>query len=229
MCALMLGSGLARYAVAGPVGTFDLAGRITVTNTTITWASPNGLTPNVFTISNGTGSFAGLTGNEQINNLNLAAEPVGSTFPQLPLIVFDALTGLPSLDLNFIFPGHGSSSECGNPTMFTGQTCTPSLPGGTSPFTFTNQDPNGTQSSADFVFTGRTPDGTSNFRIVFTSQFGQSFQGVLADLVRNGSVTNTYSATATVTAAPQVPEPGSFALLGLGLTGLVAFRKYRKA
>jgi hypothetical protein len=76
------------------------------------------------------------------------------------------------------------------------------------------------------VFTGVTSDGLENWQGVFTSQFTVPYQSVLASLAANGSVTNTFSATFTL--SPNVPEASSLSLLGLGL-GLVGLSaKLRK-
>ena len=224
LCAAVLSAGLASVASAAVVGTFDMNGRVIVSPTTITWQDPTQTFNDRFVISAGTGLYTGVTGLEQINNLsNLPGnQPAGVTIsPPYTFIQFLTAPSLSPLDLTFIFTGHGGSAECGNPTTFTGQTCTAPA---NSPFTFENQDPNGTHTTATWVMSGITHDGLYAWSATFTSQFNIPFQTVFANLALNGSVQNAYSATVTVTS---VPEPGTMVLFGLGLSaiGLLKFRK----
>lgn len=218
-------------------GSFNMSGILTATATTNTWNSD--LLPNasqMFTLSGGTGSFAGENGQNGVFNMNNATEPVdGTTFAAQPFIMFDVVTGLPILDINFIPAGIGGSAGCSaSPAVTTPpQTCTPAITGG-SPFTFTNNPPpSAIQSTAGFVFMGVTSDGLSTWRAVFTSQFSTPFQTVLAAFAPggSGSVTNTYSATVTVTPIPGTPEPAAAYMLapGLGLLLLsLKLKKYRR-
>lgn len=227
---VVLGIMLAATAQAGAIsGTFDMSGIVTVTSTSMTWQTDApGNAPNFFTLTNGAGSFTLADGQNGIANLNIAAEPVGSTFPPIQFITFDVGPALPALDINFIWPGFGGTAACSAPPAV-GQTCTPPNPGG-SPFTFTNNPPPATpQSSAQWDFSGITSDGLSSWNAIFTAQFNKPFQTVLAAFGPggSGSVTNTYSATVTVSL---IPEPGTIALFAGGLA-LVAIgrRKHFRA
>jgi len=228
----LLASGLSSTLSAAAIfGTFDMSGSLTVTPTTITWTSDllPGLTPNRFTLTAGTGSFAVENGQDTINNLNIAAQPVGSTFPPTQFISFTVVPGLPTLDINMIYPGTSNATNCTAPPAV-GQTCTPSNVGG-SPFTFTNTPPpTNIQSAAQFVFSGVTSDGLSSWFGVFTSQFNVPYQTVLAAFSPGGAgfVTNSYSATITVTPNPAVPEPGPMVLLASGVGLLLISLGLRK-
>lgn len=205
-------------------GTFDMSGIVTVTTTQMTFNSD--VAPNLadmFTLSSGTDSFAGKDGQQGVNDLNIATEPVGSTFAEQPFII---VPGLPSLDINFIYAGTGGSADC-TATPAVGQTCTPPNPGG-SPFTFTNDNPpTAIQSSAQWVFSGVTSDGLSTWTANFTSQFNTPYQTVLAAFEPGnaGFVSNSYSATATVVVSP-IPEPGPLALTAFGVIALAGFRRF---
>jgi len=217
---------------ASPIsGQFTIAGSITVTATTITWTNTNpGLTPDQASIGGTglTGSFlaANLGGTTvSILDLNRAAEPVFSPSapfsppgPAQQFITFNApsAAAFPMLNITEVFHGIFSNLACGAAATVP-QVCTPDTPGNPSPFSFVNTS--ASASFGSFVFSGVTSDGLATWRGVFSTQFLTSYQDVLAGLLRTGSVTNTYSATFEVVQAG-VPEPGSMALMGLGL-GLV--------
>jgi hypothetical protein len=219
----LLGGLSSTISIAAPIsGTFNIAGNITVTPTTISWQLDTApFTPNKANVGGGTGDFAGLAGTTiSIQSLNSATEPVGVTFPQQTFIHFDAAPAFPNFDINLIFAGIYSNAECGDPPAV-GQQCTVNPPA--SPFNFVNNPPNppaGPQATATFVFSGVTSDGLENWRGNFTSQFTVPYQTVLQQLATTGSVSNTFSATFTVTPVPTVPETSSVSLLGLGL-GLI--------
>jgi hypothetical protein len=222
---------LASAAYAAPiVGTFNIAGTITVTPTAISWTLDSApFTPNKATIAGGaTGGFIPVQGTlATINNLNLLTEPVGSLFPPQPFLSFDAAPAFPTLNINFIFPGLFTSAQCATLPAAVGQTCTP--PG--SLFSLTNNPPGpptGPQGTASFVFSGVTSDGLENWRGNFTSSFTVPYQTVLASLATNGSVSQTFAATFVLTPA-ETPEPSTMAMLGIALCGLsVAVRKFKK-
>jgi len=209
-------SGLSAAALTG---TFDMSGTITVTSTTISWTSD--LSPfasQMFTLTAGTGSFSTEDGQNGVSNLNISAEPVGTTFvDNTPFITFD-VAPLPSLMLSFISAGIDGSAGCTASPAAAGQICTPPNPGG-SPFNFQNLS--ATQSTASFIFSGKTSDGLSTWSATFTSQFNNmSFQQVLATLNASGTVSNSYSAAVTVTPI-STPEPTPAFMLACGL-GLLA-------
>jgi len=229
---VLLGGLICACLPAAPiVGTFNIAGTITVTPTTITWTlNDPPFTADKATIGpGGTGGFAGLGGTTvTIHDLNNATEPVGVSFPSQPFISFDAGPSLPTLNINFIFGGIYNASQCGTLPAAVGQTCT--TPG--SPFNFVNNPPPpplGPQATATFVFMGITSDGLENWQGNFTSQFTVPYQSVLAQLASTGSVTNTFSASFTLNPISTVPETGTLGLLGLGLVAVSMKLRRRRA
>jgi len=238
---------------AAPIlsGTFSTAGTITVFNGgvpgcaaaggCITWADPTGTIPNRADISavGLTGVFAGIagfSGNAQANVTNLVNPPevVGPPgFAPQPFMSFCATTPCvppvtTTLLVNFIPNGIFPPTQCGPPPSV-GQVCT--TPG--SLFNFVNNPggpsaPNG-QATATWVLNGVTNDGQSSWTGNFTAQFGVPFQTVFAQLAATGSVSNTYSATFTVTQIT-IPEAGTMSMLGLGLVvfSTLLRRKSRK-
>jgi hypothetical protein len=219
-------------ARASPLsGTFDIAGTLVATPTTNSWIGLTG-TPNQATIGTTglSGSFVGLGGTTvTIQMLNEATEPVdGSGFAPTLFISFDAAPQLGTLEISYIYPGIYSAAGCAATPPAVGQTCTPNTGFGTpGPFNFVNNPPPSLpESTATFVFAGITSAGgvSNTWDGNFTSQFNVPFQTVLAQLSANGSVTNSYSASFSVST---VPEPGTvvMTLTGLALLGLSRLRR----
>jgi hypothetical protein len=210
-------SGLSAAALSG---TFDMSGTLTVTSTTISWTSDvSPFASQLFSLTAGTGSFSTEDGQDGVANLNIASEPVGTTFANTPFITFDVVPES-ALLLNRLNAGIDGTAGCTASPAAAGQVCTPPNPGG-SPFNFQNLS--ATQSTASFIFSGVTADGLSTWSATFTSQFNNmSFQQVLASLAASGSVSNSYSANVTVVPIPvSTPEPTPAFMLACGL-GLLA-------
>lgn len=220
-------------ALATIIGTFNMAGNMTITSTGITWTNIAPPTANQATIGpGGTGIYSGLGGTTAtIQNLNSATEPVGSLFAAQPFISLNGNPGLSPLLINFIFAGIYSSAQCGVSPAVVGQTCTPSQPGSPSPFNFVNNPPPapaGPQATMTWAAQGVT--GLDTWGGIFTSQFTTPFQTILTTLAANGSVTTSYSATITVqTASPSVPEPSTVALIAFALMSMLFFLRRRNA
>jgi hypothetical protein len=237
---LLLGGLLVGNLSAAPIfGSFKATGTFEVTTTDIFWLLP---APERFVLTLGTDSFAGLgaVSVQMIHNLNVTAQPVGTEIdPPTPFIEFLTDPTLPPLMLTFIHPAvlpSGVSNSCGSlplPPPVGGQFCIPpGIPGG-SPFLIQNLDFN--TSLASFRVSGITgenafhKEGESNWTGVFTLPFNnRSFQTVLKDLAVNGSVKTSYSGDFDISIAP-IPEPGTFALIGMGLImATVAAKRLKK-
>jgi hypothetical protein len=197
-----------------------MSGSISVTSSTISWKSDaRPFLPEMFSLTVGTGSFAGENGQNGVSALNISSEPVGAMFvDNTPFITFDVAGGLPSLMLNFIKAGIDGTAGCTKSPAAAGQMCTPSNSGG-SPFNFQNLSAH--QSTASFIFSGVSSDGLSDWSATFTVPFNNmDYQQVLASLAASGSVTAAFSADVTVTPIP-TPEPTPAFLLACGF-GLLA-------
>src|SRR4051794_17792721 len=108
MGAMLAGVCSASLSASPIFGTFNIAGTVDVTLTTITWRLNDPPFPTEKTrIGPGaTGSFTGLDGAIATEkNLNSVPEPVGVTFPAQTFIAFDTAPSLPTLDINFIYQG----------------------------------------------------------------------------------------------------------------------------
>jgi hypothetical protein len=198
-------------------GTFDLNGSFTFTagSNAITWTS-NSAVANQATIGNDvTGSFAGL-GNTTVGIENLSFASVGSPFAAQDFINILAAPTFPELDVNYIAPGIGGPAGCAAAPAAAGQECTPSG----SPFTFINTAARA--SLVTFDFSGVTSDGKSSWNAIFTSQFNESYQSLLAGLYSTGSFTGGYSDSNLVFTTTPVPEPGSGGLAFMGLLLMAA-------
>ncbi|HTD43378.1 MAG TPA: PEP-CTERM sorting domain-containing protein, partial [Bryobacteraceae bacterium] len=70
----------------------------------------------------------------------------------------------------------------------------------------------------------------SDFTGSFSTQInGTTLQAIIATIASEGTITNTYSANFTATAAPTVPEPATVSLFGAGLIGLGLLQRRRRA
>jgi len=221
---------------ASPIlfGTFNISGNLTVDNNgtggcasaggCITWTDPPATLGDKADIAgsglSGAFTVAGFSGNDQANisDLHNPPESVGPPpFASQPFMSFNGGGITTTLLINFIAAGIYPSSGCAASPAAVGQVCT--TPG--SLFSFVN-NPGGTngQATASWVLSGVTNDGLSTWTSIFTSQFNVPFQVVFGNLGAFGAVTNSYSATFTVTPNSTSPEPPASILMGFGL-GLV--------
>src|SRR5262245_22170081 len=169
-----------------------------------------------------------------ITSLSQATNPTGVTLATPTLFMtFAPAPGVGDISffMQTVFAGVGALANCAAPPA-AGQTCTPTG----SALTFLNGA--GGNSSATITAQGFARHASdapgfaaaSPLQYIFTAQFNELFQGVLADLATSGSITSTYSATATATnSATPVPEPASWFLLGCGVAALAALRRKKAA
>jgi PEP-CTERM motif len=207
-------------------GSFNISGNMTATATSVSWASSTAVANQATIGLSPTGSFASLaTTSVTIDNLNLATEPVGSTFAAQSFLTFlsPLASSFPNLMIDDIAAGIGTATAC-TEAPASGQVCTPTG----SMFTFVNGP--GGSSSLSFGLSGMTSDGKSSWTGAFTAQFNAPYQTILSDFAAAGSFSTSYSATIDVTAERQtgVPEPLTLSLFGAGLAGAAAMRR-RKA
>jgi len=162
-----------------------------------------------------------IAGNDAANISNLMNPPdiVGGTgFAPATFMTFNNAGITTQLLIDLIEPGIFTSAGCTATPPAPGQLCTP--PG--SPVSFVNTSRS--QATASWVLDGVTDTPGISWTGNFTSALSTPFQTALAGLAANGSVSETFSATITLTGTPittTVPEPGSMALTIISL-GLIA-------
>jgi hypothetical protein len=161
-----------------------------------------------------------------IKDLNVTTQPVGVPFSLPDFITFAGLPGF-TMTLEFIDPGSFSSADCGAPPA-AGQTCTPILPVGVSPYNLSNLTAD--SSSVSFNVRGFATDGSgdpvSPFVGTFTTQFSdQSLQELLATIEGGGSIDAAFSANFTFT---PIPEPSTIAMVLIGGVAVVLGARRRR-
>jgi len=226
------------------VGTVNTVGTASVNLTDITFQNIFSI-PNLFNVGPPfTGSFSTLASGASgsIANLNSTLQPVGgnseTAITDVGWMVFPAVGAFPGarFDLEFIAPGAFTSTLCGAATPHAGDTCTPFAG---SPFSLTNLGPVPGGTTVTGVLVGFSLQGDAinlttleetDFSGSFSTQInGTTLQAIIATILRGGTITNSYSANFTATAAPTVPEPATVSLFGAGLIGLGLLQRRRRA
>jgi hypothetical protein len=131
-------------------------------------------------------------------------------------------------DLTYIVPGGAAPCDAAlvNNANYS---CTPVIGGVTSPFTLTNSS-DASNASVFFnvqvdAYTGTAATGTTPYVGAFnTPSAGKNIAGILQDINSGATVNAAYSANFV---GSDVPEPGTIALLGIGLGAIVlgSFRR----
>jgi hypothetical protein len=241
--AAVLFAGSVQYSFASTItnGFFDISGTVFFTSPrTVAVVTPAGTCPaNTACIlwENTTGSVTdkvdistaslpngdiplALAGTDaaDIDNLTNPPDVVGGAgFAPATFMTFNNAGITTQLLVDFIEPGIFSSSACGAAPAV-GQVCT--VPG--SPVNFINLPPKPGQANASWVLEGVTDTPGISWTGNFGSQFTTPYQSVLANLASKGYVSNTFSATISLTGTPTtIPEPGSMGLTMIGM-GLIA-------
>jgi hypothetical protein len=224
---LALGSLFCVAASAGVLGSFDVngggLGQVQVGATYINFyplVDPTG----TIAITGTTGFMIGLsplTGT--IMDLDSVTYPTGVP---VSLDDFIDLDGRPTwnMRLTLIQPGVYGSAQCGG-SGAPGDTCTPLLPLGVSPFNLSNTANGWT---ASFAVNGVVLVGgveTYAWSGVFTSQkSGEFFQSFLGGLLTGVPLDTSYSGSVTLS---DIPEPATVGLILIALAALPLARRFR--
>lgn len=227
----------ASAANAAPItGTLNLTnlrnGGILVSSGEIDWTNPVNAGFNAtrsygeFTISGTTGSFNALPVlNPDGYVQDMSANPLDANFVALGannVPNFIKLAGAPSwlFTLNFLSPG--TDVDGAGPLPQAPYTLAQGATGVTASF-FAS----GTLCNAGANLICDLGDDVTKWSGVFSTQFaGATIGGLINQLVTTGSLaTSSWSANINAT----IPEPGSVALVGLGLLGLAGLRRRKQA
>ena len=201
------------------VGTLDIAGAVRVTNTgLIDWVPPVGMGFGMPVVQPTTiGYFAPLIGfTVREADLSAAAFPAGPPGTFAPLSGFQTFPGTPLPGLNFTLTGI-DICEVGCGFGFAPQFNVVFTGGNTSVI----MNVRGT------VTDSGNPGELSNWVGQFTAQFpGQSPSDLIAQLLRDGFIDTSFSASKISTAVPTIPEPATLLTFATG-AALLAWRRRR--
>jgi hypothetical protein len=231
-------SGAYSVEFSSPLGTFGIGAAASISMNGIDFQSAplvGSLAAGTFLVETGSaGSFTSLvSGTGNALDIAFASQPPNAAFLDQSFLTFPSDPDI-AFDLTRLYLG-GAPLACGVAPAI-GQTCTPTFAGlvsasdpiGIAPFSLENLPGGG--SLASFSVAGlmrRISTGeTSPYTGVFTTQFDEPFQSLLATMATGGGVTGTYSATlVTPATGTAVPEPATLLLLGPAVITLYARRK----
>ena len=184
-----------------------------------------------------TDTFAALVGtNGTVRSFSRAVVPVGASVSYDNFILFAAAANI-DIIMTQLVPGSFSSAQC-LVAPAAGQTCTPSIPGGSAiELSNSSNGAGGLNARAAFNVqvqavnktTGEVSTGVGNFSADFS---GTSYQALLATINAGGVVTSGHHGDFTITFAA-VPEPSTYSLAGLGgllvLLGRLGIRRFNRS
>jgi hypothetical protein len=177
-----------------------------------------------FTVDNGSGFFAGLTGFGNASNLSSLIAPINT-----PVDIADFLTFQDTPDtftLTYVYGGVDGTAGCTDilANAAPGNTCSPA----NTPYNLQDLAPNGENSSATFVVAGFIVDGTTDnpATITFTAaSTGKSYEQILND--QENGIADVITYGAQLQTSPAVPEPTTTSLM-LGACLLLAGGMFRR-
>lgn len=204
----------ATTASAAPVGLLSLSSGgagVRVTATTIDWVPLGGGTGTMITDFNTDVDYTG-------GNLVGGTPGMIKDLPPVPSDDFMTFAGHPLLSFDLLGLGPASAIDCGDGTGITSGSCSFNAFG--SPFILTYIDADTTGVALGAFGTATDGNGVSLWDGSFTTQVQLSINEIYTAIYGGGVgyVNSGYSGEFDLNFTPQVPEPASMLLLGLGFT-----------